>query len=57
MRSVVKRRFPIILIILFALIAIALSVAIGRVIAAGAHETAASWIIEENSAATVPMLA
>ena len=46
MRSVAKRRFPIILIILFALVGIALSVAIGRVIAAGARETAASGIIE-----------
>jgi len=55
MRSVAKRRFPIILIILFALVGIALSVAIGRVVAAGARETAASGSIDENSAATVPM--
>ena len=43
------------LIILFVLVGIALSVTIGRVIAAGARETAASGIIEENPAATVPM--
>ena len=55
MRSVAKRRFPIVLIILFALVGIALSVAIGRVVAAGARETAASGIIEEKPAATVPM--
>ena len=55
MRSVAKRRFPIILIMLFALVGIALSVAIGRVVAAGARETAAGWIIEEDSAATVPL--
>ena len=42
MRSAAKRRFPVILIILFALVGIALSVAIGRVIAAGARETAAT---------------
>ena len=57
MRSVAKRRFPIVLIILFALIGIALSVAIGHVIAAHAGKTAASGIIEADSAATVPMFA
>jgi len=57
MTSAAKRRFPVILIILFALVGIALSVAIGRVIAAGARETAASWSIEENSAPTEPMFA
>jgi len=56
MTSAAKRRFPVILIILFALVGIALSVAIGRVIAAGARETAASGIIEENPGATVPVL-
>ena len=54
MRSAAKRRFPVILIILFALVGVALSVAIGRVIAAGARETA-SGIIGENPAATMPM--
>ena len=40
MGSVAKRRFPIILIILFALVGIALSVAIGHVVAAQAGKTA-----------------
>jgi hypothetical protein len=40
MRSVAKRRFPIILIILFALVGIAVSVTIGRMIAGDADKTA-----------------
>jgi hypothetical protein len=39
MRSIVERRFPIMLIILFALLGIAVSVAIGRVIAAQTGQT------------------
>jgi hypothetical protein len=50
MRALAKRRFPIILIILFALVGVALSVAIGRVIASRASKTVASGIIEADSA-------
>lgn len=53
MRAVAERRFPVILIILVALVGIAVSVAIGRVIAADAGETATSWIIEAGAGKSI----
>jgi hypothetical protein len=48
MRSIAERRFPIMLIILFALLGIAVSVAIGRVIAAQTGQTTPRSSMEED---------